>query len=359
MEQMSRARSTEPSAASREGELALAHRRHRIPRYRSLLWHWLTGLARPARRAAAAPLPRVEPGQVGITFIGHASVLVRYAGVHIACDPMLGQRLGMVRRAVRPGLSPAELGDVDLILIGTPGRDHLHAPTLELLPRSATIIVPPRCAHRVSRLGFARVVELGVGQSVTHRDVDISAAPVRHDGPEAGAGLSYVLRGDGPSVFFCGESGYFSGFADVGRRFRPDLALLPIGGYAPLSFRNRHMSPLDALHALEDLRARLMIPIRHGAFPLSYERLEHPLRWLRELAVERGLQPFVCALQAGQSRLFVPPPEIPGPEPVPADPAPVPEPVVLEDSGAIPEPDVELEPEDAGDGADESPAASP
>lgn len=330
--------------AGRERELARAHRRRRIPRYRSLVWHWLSRLPRPPRRAAAAPVPEVAPGQVGITFIGHASALIRYAGVRIACDPMLGQRLGMVRRAVRPGLSPAELDEVDLILIGHPGRDHLHVPTLSLLPRSATVIVPPRCAKHLSELGFARVVELGIGQSVGHGEVDITAAPVRSD---EGAGASYVIRGNGPSVYFCGESGYFSGFADVGQRFRPDLALLPIGGYAPLSFRSRHMSPLDALHALEDLRARLMIPIRYGAFPLSYERLDDPLRWLRSLAAERGLEDFVCVLEAGQSRLFVPPP-------APAEPEAVPEPAVLADSGSIPEPDVELDP----DGADGSPAAA-
>ena len=44
------------------------------------------------------------------------------------------------------------------------------------------------------------------------------------------------------------------------------------------------MSPLDALYAFEDLRARLLVPIHHGAFPLSYERLDEPVRWLIELA---------------------------------------------------------------------------
>ena len=34
------------------------------------------------------------------------------------------------------------------------------------------------------------------------------------------------------------------------------------------------MSPLDALYAFEDLRARLLVPIHHGAFALSYERLD-------------------------------------------------------------------------------------
>ena len=62
----------------------------------------------------------------------------------------------------------------------------------------------------------------------------------------------------GPSMYFCGDSGYFSGFADVGARYAPDVALLPIGGFLPASFRNRHMSPLDALFAQFRLFARFI-----------------------------------------------------------------------------------------------------
>ncbi|RMH44462.1 MAG: hypothetical protein D6689_02285 [Deltaproteobacteria bacterium] len=253
------------------------------------------------------PLPPVHRGQVAITFAGHATVLVRYANLAIVCDPMLGRWLGPVKRAVAPGLSPAELRDVDLVLITCGHRDHLHRPTLAGLPRAATVVVPPRTAHRVSDLGFARVVELGVGQSLQHRRVDVATAAVRHTGPRDEGAMCYVLRGDGPSVLFCGDSGYFSGFAEIGRRYRPDIALLPIGRYRPRSFRDRHMSPLDALYAFEDLRARLLVPVHHGAFALSYERLDDPARWLDQLVRERELEPYVVALDPGQSRVFTVP----------------------------------------------------
>ena len=80
--------------------------------------------------------------------------------------------------------------------------------------------------------------------------------------------------------------------------------MLPIGGFYPTSFRNRHMSPLDALYAFEDLRARLLVPIHHGAFPLSYERLDEPARWLTELASARGVRDHVLVMAAGQSEQF-------------------------------------------------------
>lgn len=64
------------------------------------------------------------------------------------------------------------------------------------------------------------------------------------------------------------------------------------------------MSPLDALYAFEDLRARLLVPIHHGAFALSYERLDEPARWLIELAASRGIRDHVMVMKAGQTERF-------------------------------------------------------
>lgn len=291
---------------------------HRPARYHSLLATWLRGWLTPPRRAVAEPLPEIRHGEVGVTYAGHATVLIRYANLTIACDPMLGLRLGAVRRATQPGLSPAELRDVDLILLSHTHPGHLHLPTLRRLPRAATVVLPPRCADTVSALGFARVVELGHGVSVQHRRVDITSTPVRHAAGRRAA-AAYVIRGDGPSVFFCGDSGYYSGFAEVGRRFHPSIAVLPIGGYLPSSFRDRHMTPADALAAFGDLRARMLVPIHWGAFPLSYERLDDPVRWLRRLVTDRQLEAFVSILEAGASARFTRPAE-PEPEPQPAAP---------------------------------------
>jgi L-ascorbate metabolism protein UlaG (beta-lactamase superfamily) len=173
------------------------------------------------------------------------------------------------------------------------------------MPRSATIVVPAGGAAWVSELGFARVIELRPGADLELRGVQVTAAPISHGDSDLASGLSYVLRGDGPSAYLCGDSGYFSGFADVGQRFAPDIAVLPIGGFMPSSFRARHMSPLDALYAFEDLRARMLVPIHHGAFALSYEQLDEPARWLVELAKQRGVREHVMLMAPGQSERFV------------------------------------------------------
>ena len=287
-------------------ELDRRNRQHHTSRYRSLLLHWL---ARRLRRPAAVEpgaIPPVESGQVAITWGGHASAMVRYSRLSVLCDPVLARSVHGVKRELAPGLTLESMADADLVLISHAAPDHLDLGTLARLSRSATVVVPPGSAARVSPLGFARLVELGVGSSLQHRGVEVIAEDARH-GERGSPSVSYVVRGDGPTIYFCGASGYFPGFTDIGRRHLPDLALLPIAGYWPRSFRRWYMSPLDALYAFEDLRARVMVPIRYGTFALSYERVEDPERWLAELVAERHLERFVVRLGPGESRVFVPP----------------------------------------------------
>jgi L-ascorbate metabolism protein UlaG (beta-lactamase superfamily) len=298
-------------SSARAGELAKLHREVPVERYRSLVGHWISRWFRPPRPAKHDVPLKAQPNEVVITFGGHATVIARYDKLGIAFDPMLGRWVGGVRRAVEPGLAPGDFEDIGLILISHRHADHLHIPTLQKLPRKGTtIVVPAGGAAWVSSLGFARVVELAPGADLELRGIQVIGYATSHGDGELARGLSYVVRPSlggpitGPSLYLCGDSGYFSGFADIGERFAPDIAFLPIGGFYPSSFRSRHMSPLDALYAFEDLRARLLVPIHHGAFALSYEKLDEPARWLIELAAARGLRDHVNVMTAGQTERF-------------------------------------------------------
>ena len=41
----------------------------------------------------------------------------------------------------------------------------------------------------------------------------------------------FLIRTPHSSLYHCGDSAYFDGFADIGRQFDVDTALLPIGAY--------------------------------------------------------------------------------------------------------------------------------
>jgi len=293
----------------RKAELDAAHAGLPHP-FRPYLWLWLKALLGRATAPPTRGLPPVAAGELAATFIGHATVLLRYADTRILTDPVLGRFVRAVPRVRAAATAGLELGRLDLCLVSHAHHDHLHLPSLARVPRSATLVVPPRCAELCSPLGFARVIELAIGEAIEHRGVEVTAVPARH---YPGRGLldwrrrgscGYVVRGPGPTAYFAGDTGYFAGFVDIGRRFAPDLAILPIGSYRPPSFRRVHLSPLDALYAFADLRARVLLPVHHGAFPLSYEPIDEPAAWLRSLAEEHGYTARLALLEPGETTVL-------------------------------------------------------
>ena len=274
-----------------------------------LLWRrfWGRTLGAPAQT-----VPHPQTGTVALTWVGHATVMLTTPRLRVLTDPLLEQTLWGLPRARGAALDPGDVDDVGLILISHAHRDHLSLSTLRRMPRTATVVVPTRCAPLVAPLGFKNVVELGVGQDLDHADVRVTAVPARHSGARGlldrrRRGVNgYVIRTGGRNVYFAGDTGYFAGFVEIQRRFSPDVALLPISGYQPAPFRDEHLSPLDAAYAFEDLRARILIPITHGSFVLSYEPLAEPLQWLEELARQRkgALAAGLTVLGHGQTCLL-------------------------------------------------------
>ena len=261
--------------------------------------------------AGARAVAHPSAGTVALTLVGHATVMMTTPRARIITDPVLEPTLWGLPRARAAAVDPGDLADVDLILISHAHRDHLSLASLARLPRRATLAVPTGCAPLVARLGFEKVVELAAGQDLELKDVRVTAVPARHSGARGpfdrrrrGAN-GYVVRTGGRNIYFAGDTGYFAGFREIERRFSPDVALLPISGYQPAPFRDEHLSPLDAICAFEDLGARILIPIAHGSFLLSYEPLDEPLAWIQELARTRTprLATALTVLAHGQTCL--------------------------------------------------------
>lgn len=300
----------------RAKELDHLHRRRARPASESSLARVLSlRLLRAAmRRLVTRPLRTASrevahPAQdrIAVTFVGHASVMLTTQRARLLIDPFLGEFLLGVRRREAACLHKTDVADADLVLISHAHRDRLHLPTLRKLSRRAVIVVPPRCASLVRGLGFAREVELAPGQSMAHEDLEIISVAARHDGRRGlidrtwRSAVGYIVKCARASVYYAGDTAYFSGFEEIGRRLHPDVALLPIAGYEPPSQRAEHMSPLDALQAFHDLGAKLLVPVAYGAFPLGYEPLDEPLTWLARLCQERGLADHLVVLRPGET----------------------------------------------------------
>ena len=114
----------------------------------------------------------------------------------------------------------------------------------------------------------------------------------------------YVLRDSKHSLYHAGDTAYFSGFREIGRRLAPELAMLPIGAYNPPAFRNVHTSPADAMRAFVDMNYRWMVAMHNGTFKLSHEPMDEPLQLLEKEARAAGIEDRVLVLEEGVTRFF-------------------------------------------------------
>ena len=171
-------------------------------------------------------------------------------------------------------------------------------------------IVPNGVEDLVADLGFSKVVELKWWESAEVEGLKVTATPARHWGARMfsdthrGFG-GYVLEAEGAERFYhSGDTAYFGGFAEIGRRLRPKIALLPIGAYFPDSYRSVHTSPEEALRGFLDVGAETMVPMHYNTFKLGREPMEEPLARLLTAAERAGVLEKVDVLAEGE-RLLV------------------------------------------------------
>lgn len=267
------------------------------------------------RTGAPQPLVQAAPGELGITFIGHSGFLVQIGGKNVLVDPNFANWIFILKRLRRPGLRLRELPPIDYVLVSHAHFDHLNKPSLRAIARltrkkrgtAPQIIVPKHVGEIVEHLGYARVLEMdwwqtvrdNTGLEMTHTPANHWGARLIHDNHRGFGG--YVLRAGEHSVYHSGDTAYFSGFAEIGRALRPEIALLPIGAYEPPSFRNVHTSPEDALQGFLDLGAERMIPMHYGTFRLSHEPMEEPVPRLLSAAEAAGVRDRVTVLDEGET----------------------------------------------------------
>ena len=210
-----------------------------------------------------------------LTWLGHAAFRVDTPG---------GKRLYLDPWLANPKCPPEEREPqrVDLVALTHGHDDHgtgeaaqLHqrfgCPVIALVELRAWLVgqgVEFELAHALNKGGTAEVE----GIKITLTDANHSSSA--EDGTYLGepAGLVVELE-NGYTLYHAGDTNVFGDMQLIARIYRPDLAILPIGGHFTMDAR-------EAAVALELLGVTRCIPCHYGTFPLLRGTPEE----LRELA---------------------------------------------------------------------------
>ncbi|WP_424767345.1 MBL fold metallo-hydrolase [Paenibacillus sp. sgz302251] len=301
-----------------------------------------------------------------VTWIGHSTFLIQLGGLNVITDPVWSSQMAFHKRLSPPGLPIEDVPPIDVVLISHSHYDHLNINSIRRLIGTRQMLVPAGLGSKLRKKGFFRIKELHWWESVNINGVKFTFVPAQHStrrnpwdtnsshwggwvveqsssrsGKLVGhTGGKIKLQGnepvlieseswvtsrqqpapaepdpleenateqpyvsESPTIYFAGDSGYFQGFKEIGRRFPIDVALLPIGAYKPEWFMGpQHITPEQALQAFEDTRAKWFVPMHYGTFKLADDTPQEALERLEADRTKRGVEAErVVVLPLGQT----------------------------------------------------------
>ncbi len=268
-----------------------------------------TAVAWPRQVTVEQAMPDASVDGLRVTMVGHATLLIQAADLNLLTDPVWAERASPAsfigpKRVTAPGIAFENLPRIDAILVSHNHYDHLDITTLRRLhERDAPLIVTPLGNDEIIRrhVPDAKVVAGDWGDRFKIKGAEIDIVPANHwssrnlNDRRMALWGGFMLHTSVGLVYFAGDTGYGGGriFRSLRKQYGPpDLALLPIGAYAPEWFMGaQHCNPEDAVQIMLDLEARHALGIHWGTFQLTDEARNEPAERLMSALAKRDIAP--------------------------------------------------------------------
>src|SRR4051812_48103538 len=194
------------------------------------------------------------------------------------------------------------------VLVSHLHRDHCDLPSLRLLGRDRTLLVPDGSVPFFARHGFDNAVPMPPGHVRQVGALTVTATSAVHDPRRqplgvVGTAVGFVIEARGRRVYFAGDTDLFPGMADIAP---VDVALVPVAGWGR-TLGPGHLDPVRAAEAVHLLRADVAVPIHWAPLRPFWHRAADPAvtdAAPRAFAAEvrrRRLSTTVAILRPGES----------------------------------------------------------
>ena len=245
-----------------------------------------------------------------VWWIGHSTTLIKLNEQWILTDPVFSNRVSPVqfigpKRRTKPAITIEKLPPINVVVISHSHYDHLDFNSIcQLITQfpQITILVPLGLKSKLLKWGAKQVIELDWWQSTNVNGITFNATPAKHWSNRGAFDVNKALWSgwvmqtdiDKPlstkTVYFMGDTGYCASLKKITDKFKQiDLALIPIGAYAPRWFmQSQHIDPQQAVQLYDELNCQSAIAVHWGAFELADEPLDEPPTLLNSLKKDRA-----------------------------------------------------------------------
>lgn len=280
---------------------------------KSLTTFWDYFFNKPEEFIPNPPLP-VEPFDISqwngtrdiqFSWLGHTTFLIKIDDKVILTDPMFSQQSGTYgwfspKRYSKTLASTNSLPMVDVVLITHNHSDHLDEESIKaLISKTAHFIVPLAVGKLLEEWGVPnkKITELDWWQKKSIDGLTVTAAPAKHTS-ERGIfdknktlWASYGIQGKKLNLYLSGDSGWFKGLYEIGKRLGPfDMTFFEIGAYGEISgWKEVHYTPEQAVKAHQAVKGKLMVPSGWGTFDLGMFSWHEPIERFLIAANQAGI----------------------------------------------------------------------
>ncbi|HEU4853936.1 MAG TPA: MBL fold metallo-hydrolase [Nitrosospira sp.] len=271
------------------------------------------------------PPSEKEKGETtgSVTFVGTATVLIRYGGLTILTDPNFLHRGDHVhlgygltsKRLTNPAIELEDLPPIDLIVLSHMHEDHFDKFVQKNLDRDIPVVTTEEAAESLKELGFRKRYPLKTWDALVvekgNATLRVTATPARH-GPEVVAKLLPEVMGsmldfrDKNSLhryrmYISGDTMVFDDIKEIPRRYPDvDLALLHLGGTRLLGLVTVTMDAREGVKMMQIIVPRKAIPIHYN----DYDVFKSPLSDFKQEIEQAGLQDKIIYLEHGDRYEF-------------------------------------------------------
>lgn len=220
-----------------------------------------------------------------ITWFGHATFKLEIANKIVLIDPWFNGNPTSPIKA-------SEIKNANIVYVTHDHGDHL-GDAIEICKRTgATFVGTFELSNYAEENGVKNVVGLNIGGSVKIEGVEIFVVQAFHTASK-GAPTGVVIKNGGKTVYHAGDTALFGDMHLIGELYKPDLALIPMGGYYTMGAK-------EAAEAVKLISPKAVIPMHYMTFPVLAQSADEFVEKVREKAPNVK----VVVLKPGESYQF-------------------------------------------------------